>query len=587
MAKPALSKAFQAALARPVLNRLATIPLFQQGQDLFLRQQVTGLISDSEEAAAHVRDGEDLLARLWMEDGFLQYECPCERGKQGFLCAHGVAVALAALEPKSSGKGKAKPKTIDLTQTDKILREQSSETLAGLLLNWARQDERLMQHLMSFAARQGGLAIDLKSYRVSLRKRLKKPRMAATVADYRRYARAVTAELTEIQGLSDQGQSSAALELTADILNLLFAFHSYDGAGADAVLDLIPGAFDLFIRTARQMKAEPKVLIPHLLSLYNHDMDAELPGSKHAGREALLELLGDEGRKELATKAEELSEPKSDQWEDRMVARRMKRLAQDLYLASRDFDAMERAIFQEGNEDFREVVKFGRTLLEADQPRRALDFLARAKATFIRTPPQELHWLLAEAYLDLEDVSGAFEAVTPILQHHRVSDLDHLRLWGYDHRCWLEWREMLLSDDAPAKDRPYWRFLLHMLEENHADAWPILLWHPMEPILACHCAFKMKEKDPVNAARVLTDHVGALLKDEKTVARGLGYLDLAALLVVEHGVRPEGLAPLLRSTHRRFSLYGQEHLARPHEALWNKALSVLTPAQPSLVPGRR
>ena len=93
-----VSKAFQTALARPVLNRLDTIPIFQQGQELFQHHQLQGLVVESDEVAAHVQDGQPFLARLWMEDGFLQYECPCERGKEGFLCAHGVAVALASLE---------------------------------------------------------------------------------------------------------------------------------------------------------------------------------------------------------------------------------------------------------------------------------------------------------------------------------------------------------------------------------------------------------------------------------------------------------------------------------------------------------
>ena len=160
-----------------------------------------------------------------MEDGFLQYECPCERGQQGLLCRHGVAVALASLESAPTpGKVKAKAKTIDLANTDKILREQSSDTLAGLLLNWAQQDERLMQHLMSFAAQQGGFALDLKAYRAGLKKRLKKPRMSDTAADYKKLAKAIETELVQIAALADQGQGYAALTLAADIVLFLFTY---------------------------------------------------------------------------------------------------------------------------------------------------------------------------------------------------------------------------------------------------------------------------------------------------------------------------------------------------------------------------
>ncbi len=590
--RASVSKAFRIALARPVLNRLATIPIFQQGQELFLHQHLTGVIVESDEAAAHVQDGEPFLARLWMEDGFLQYECPCTRGQQGLLCAHAVAVALAALEGKpAEGKAKAKPKTIDLAQTDKVLREQSSDTLAGLLLNWAQQDDRLLHSLMSFAAQQGGFALDLKAYRIALKKRLKKPRRGATAADYRHYAKSISVELEQISGLITQGQSYAALELAAEVVQFLLTFHSYDGNGVDVVLDLVPQAFDIFVRAGRQSRAEPKVLIPHLLAFYGQDIDAELdddPDRKLEGLEACGELLGVEGRLALARAAEVLVvDPREVAWEARAMSVRMLKLCQSVYLANRDFDGVERVISAFGTDDFREALAFARLLLQHAEPRRALDFLERAKATLRKRPSHETFWLLAEAHLQLGDPTAAFVAALPILESHRPEELEELRHFAVDHACWPQWREFLLAEKPPGKPpaehRHHWRFQLHILEKNFADAWPIAVWHQMDPALAGQCALEMKDTDPVHAARVLTGSAETLLQSDRTIMKAITYLDAAAQLVIDQGMRPDQLAAILRASQRRLGIYGNSHLVKIREPLWNKAIGLLTAPKLTIV----
>lgn len=586
MAKAAsVSKAFQAALARPVLNRLATIPVFQQGQELFLHHHLTGLIVESDEAAAHVQDGQAFLARLWMEDGFLQYECPCERGQQGFLCAHGVAVALASLEAKpaagkGTGKGKAKAKTIDLASTDKILREQSSDTLAGLLLNWAQQDERFMQYLMTFAAQQGGFALDLKAYRASLKKRLKKPRMSDTAADYKKLAKLIETELGQIAALGDQGQGYAALALAADVVVFLFTFHTYDCAGAHWVVNLIPVAVQHFVRAARQSRADPQVLIPHILSFYRNDLEAELEFRAQGDLADLLGLLGESGKLALAHAAEALVQPSGPYWRDRAPTLRMMKLAQNLFLEARDFDSMERVLARYQSEGFSEALDFARLLLQHSQSQRTLDYLPRVEQKNSKVPPREFLWLVAEAHLQLKNVSGALAAALPAIQQHQRGEFEILHKFAIRLGCWLLWRKMLLADglknDPHSLHRPHWRFQIHMLEKNYAAAWPIALEHPIDPELACKCAIEMIPQDADNAARIFAQSAEILLSDTRTLMRAIGYLDLAAQLVIDQGVRPPGLAGVLRATQRRFGVYGSSHVVKSHELLWNKAIALLT-----------
>ena len=575
-----VSKAFQTALARPVLNRLATIPIFQQGQELFQHHQLKGLVVESDEVAAHVQDGQPFLARLWMEDGFLQYECPCERGKEGFLCAHAVAVALASLESNpTAGKVKAKAKTIDLANTDKILREQSSDTLAGLLLNWAQQDERLMQHLMSFAAQQGGFALDLKAYRTLLKKRLKKPRMSDTAADYKKLAKVIETELAQIAALADQGQGYAALTLASDVVMFLFTFHTWDSAGAHWVVNLLPVALQYFSQAAQRSRADAAVLIPHILAFYRHDLGSELEYSTDHGQFDLQELLDESGQLALAGAAEALVEPPGPNWRDRAPTLRLMKLAQDLYLLAQDFDGMERVVTRYQSEGFLEPLELARLFLRNSQPQRTLDYILRVRESSKKTPPREFGWLAAEAHLQLKNPAAALTAALPALEQHDPSDFENLHHFATRHGCWPEWRKLLLAenpqDDPQRLHRHHWRFQLHMLEKNYAAAWPIAVYHPMHPELACQCAAEMRQQDPTNAARVIGESAESLLSETRTFMRAIGYLDLAAQLVIDQGIRPSALANALRATQRRFGIHGHLHIVKSHEFVWNKAIALL------------
>lgn len=586
-----VSQAFRNALGRPVLNRLATIPVFQHGQELFLQQRLNGLVVESDEAAAQVQDDELHLARLWMEDGFLQYECSCAAGRQGLFCVHVVAVALASLEGQpAEGKAKPKPKTIDLEQTQKVLCELPSDTLAGLLLTWARQDDRLLHHLMSFAAQQGGFALDLKAYRLALKKRLKKPRRGSTAAEYRRFAKQIGAELDQISGLIAQGQSYAALELAADMIQFLLTFHSYDGHGVDAVLDLVPQTFDTFVHAARQSRAEPKVLIPHLLAFYGQDINLELeddPQPKLAGLAACSELLGVEGRRALARAAETfVVDPQTVKWEARAMSVRMMELCQSLYLAERDYEAVERVILAFGVDDFQRALHFARKLLQQSEPQYALEFLARARLNLRRRPPRETFWLMAQAHLQLGDPMAGLGAALPLLESGQAEDFEQLRAFALEHACWVEWLAYFLAAEPPGQASPehwhQWRFQFLMLERDFVQAWPLALRHSVDPALAGQCALQMKEADPLHAARVLTASAETLLQADRTVTKAIAYLDAAAQLVIDQGMRPDHLATLLRATQRRLGIYGNAHLLKIREPLWNKAIALLMAPKPSI-----
>jgi len=559
-----LGKAFQTALARPVLNRLATIPVFQQGQELLLHHHLTGLELDSDEAAANVQDGKAHLTRLWMEDGFLQYECACERGAQGLLCAHAVAVALAALEGKpAAGKAKAKPKTVDLAQTEKILREQSSDTLAGLLLSWAQQDERLLHQLMSFAAREGGLAIDLKGYRSSMKKRLKRPTAHSNAAEYKRFRKAVELEMGSIQTLTEQGQAYAALELSADVLMILLTLTDYGNSGEYLPLQLIPAAVELFHGAARKARADGKVLIPHLLHFYESDPHEEV-GSLFN----LAEMLTEPERLEMAKAAELRVKPRSAKWEERAGSVRMLNLANDLYLKRKDYDAMDRVVLQYAEDDVYTLQVHARLLMKAGEPARALAFFERSRRDDHRHATRDWYWLRAEAHVNMGDPLKALGALAPLFDKPHSTTVEMAHSFAKQHGCWPVWRAELFKDESV-------RFLIHMQEEDFPAAWEIVKSKGLRGHEPSDCALRMREVDPEHAARVLAEWAAKLVVDSTYAPQGVGHLDVVAECVIARGVRGAGLAEVFRNAYRLLGAYGSIHLVRTREPLWSKAIGLL------------
>ena len=436
-----------------------------------------------------------------------------------------------------------------------------------------------MQHLMSFAAQQGGFALDLKAYRAGLKKHLKKPRMSDTAADYKKLAKAIETELAQIAALADQGQGYAALTLAADVVLFLFTFRTWDSAGAHWVLSLVPVALQHFAQAARQSRADPAMLIPHLIAFYRHDLGTELEYSTELGDFDLWDLLGETGQLALARAAEALVDPPGPNWQDRAPMVRLMRLARDLYLEAGDFDSMERVVARYHSEGLLEPLELARLFLMNAQPQRTLDYLLRVQQGTKKKLPREFSWLAAEAHLQLKNMAAALAAALPMLEQYDPSDFETLYNFATRHGCWPEWRKLLLAehpkDDPQRLHRHHWRFHLHMLEKNYAAAWPIAVYHRMHPELACQCAFEMRRQDPTNAARVIGESAESLLSETRTLMRAIGYLDLAAQLVIDQGIRPTALANALRGTQRRFSIHGHLHIVKSHEFVWNKAIALL------------
>jgi uncharacterized Zn finger protein len=214
-----------------VIRRLAGAQSYQRGLDYSSHGRVESLEDRAGSVRAVVCGNHDYTVTLAADDGVLDYSCDCPVGNDGAFCKHCVAAALAwlkrAAEPaQSSGRGKAKE--ITLADAGKALQAEDQDTLVRMVVDWAKDDDRLHERLMLYAARRSGPDTGAAAVRRAFEK-------AVRVRDYVPYreatgwARGVDDAIDSVEQLLDDGHAAAVIELCESALqSLLGAIQAVD-----------------------------------------------------------------------------------------------------------------------------------------------------------------------------------------------------------------------------------------------------------------------------------------------------------------------------------------------------------------------
>ena len=141
-----------------VIRRLAGAQSYQRGVDYFSHRHVESLEETVDGVRALVRGNQDYTVTLTTDDGVLDYSCDCPVGSDGAFCKHCVAAALAWLNRAVPAKSPARRKTKEVTLADagKSLQDEDKATLVRMMLEWAKDDDRLHERLILYAARRSG-----------------------------------------------------------------------------------------------------------------------------------------------------------------------------------------------------------------------------------------------------------------------------------------------------------------------------------------------------------------------------------------------------------------------------------------------
>jgi len=260
------------ALNDAVIRRLAGVQSYQRGLDYFSHGHVESIEDRAGSIHAVVRGNQDYTVTLTADDGVPDYTCDCPVGIDGAFCKHCVAAALAWLD-RAAGParpvGRGKAKEVTLADAGKILHAEDKSTLVRMVLDWAKDDDRLYERLILYAARRSGPDTGAAAVRRAFEK-------AVRVRDFVHYreatgwARGVDDAIDSVEQLLNDGQAGAVIELCESALqSLLGAIQAVDDSDGHfgALRDRLQ---DIHYRACQEARPDPAELARRLFQWELH-----------------------------------------------------------------------------------------------------------------------------------------------------------------------------------------------------------------------------------------------------------------------------------------------------------------------------
>jgi uncharacterized Zn finger protein len=480
-----MTNALSRALNDLVVRRLAGAQSYQRGLDYFSHGHVESLEDSDDGIRALVRGNQDYMVALTADEGVLDYSCDCPVGSDGAFCKHCVATALAwlnraAAPTKPSERGKAKE--ITLADAGRILQDEDRQTLVKMILDWAKDDDRLRERLILCAARRSGPETGVAVVRRVFEK-------AVRVYDFVHYreasgwARGVDDAIDSIEQLLNDGQAASVIELCESALQSLL--------GAIQAVDDSDGHFgglrdrlqDIHYRACLEARPDPANLAKRLFQWELHsDFDvfygaaeryAKILGTK--GMKAYRELADAEWAKVPARTAKH----ERSEWGQHF---RITHIMQSLARASGDIEELVAVMSRDLSSAY-SYWKIAEVYREAGRRDNALLWAERGLKAFPERTDARLREFAAEEYHRRRRHDEAMKLMwdefseRPFLETYKTLE-KHAKKAG----AWPEWRERALAEirvriakakeKARGQTRPHWI----QADDNHSVLVEIFLY---------------------------------------------------------------------------------------------------------------
>jgi uncharacterized Zn finger protein len=435
--------------------RLAGPRSLERGEEYVQWGAVGRLRIGAETVAATVQGTHPYEVRIGVEEGKLAFACSCPVGVEGAFCKHCVAVALCWLgEDLSAGP------TLDEVRAYLLSLER--ERLVDLLMEHARDDERLDERLHRLVVRHASGAGDVAAYRVLIDR-------AFTIHGFVGYRDAydyfagIDETVAALDELLAGGQPEAVIELAEHALRALeAAIERVDDSGG-GTHEVVERLEELHHRACLAARPDPAGLADRLFA-WELESDLDILDRAAVRYADVLGEAGLDRYRELAEECwagvPELRPGDSDRGaygERFRITRIMEALAelsgdleQQVAVRSRDLSH---------GHDFLRVAEL---YLEHDAPVLALQWAERGLAAFPERPDPRLRAFVADRYRRAERWQDALElswldfADRPQLEAYKQLKADAERLGEWDARRLAALD--LLRERTAAQARPHDRW---------------------------------------------------------------------------------------------------------------------------------
>jgi len=432
-----------------VIRRLAGGQSYQRGLDYFSQGQVESLRDDGDCLRAIVRGNQKYHVILAADDEVPEYSCDCPVGSDGAFCKHCVAVALAwmnrAAEPLKTA-GRRKTKELTLVEAGKILQAKDKDTLLRMVLDWAKDDDRLRERLILCAARSAGpdRAAD------AVRRAFDNAVSVDGFIPYREataWARGVDDAIDSFDQLLKDGQSGAVIELCESALqSLLEAVEAIDDS--DGHFSMLRDRLqDIHYRACQQARPDPAELARRLFQWeMQSDFDvfygaaeqyAEILGAK--GMKAYRELAETEWAKVPARTAKQ----QRTEWGQHF---RITHIMESLAKASGDVEQLV-AVMSHDLSSAYSYQKIAEVYRDARQHDNALLWAEKGLKEFPDRTDSRLREFVAEEYHRLRRHEEAMKLMwAEFVEQPLLTTYKTLERHANKAGAWPEWRERALAE---------------------------------------------------------------------------------------------------------------------------------------------
>lgn len=428
---------FIAAFEEPLLRARAGERAYQLGLEHFDEGHVTLVADSGDRIEAVVSGAADYTVRMTVVRGKVEHDCRCPSGLKGQFCKHCVAAALAWKARPRAGK------KAELTVADaaRLLLEETPETAARMLTDWAGTDDRLRERLLTHAAYRTSPAAGAKMARRAFEK-------AVYIRDYVDYREAygwasdVSAAIDNFDQLMKAGQAAPAIELCEWALKQLVEACGQIDDSDGQLTDLRDRIEEIHLRACEAAKPDPDALAR---SLFHTELEGGDLDLFSGAAQRYAKVLGKRGLavfRELAEAEWEkvpVRKPGSQSDFESPGRFRIGRIMESLARASGDVDELATVISRDLSHSY-SFLRIAEAYRDARQFDKALDWAERGLAAFPKTPDPRLRDLAAEEFHRRK-------------QHDKAMDL----MWAtFLERPYLDTFQKLLRHAVTAGKRPEW-----------------------------------------------------------------------------------------------------------------------------------
>lgn len=485
-----MANALSQALNDTVIRRLAGAQSYKRGLEYFSDGHVQSIENRRGTIHAVVRGNTNYRVTLAFEDRALDYACDCPMGIDGEFCKHCVAAALAWLSSEKLAQGQGAPpslpepalskqprvrlaksgrgntREITLKDAGKILEAEDKDALVRMLLDWAKDDDRLRERLILYAARRAGSDAGASAIRRAFENAVE-PDHFVSYREATGWARGVDDAIDSIEQLLDDGQAAAVIELCESALqSLVRASQSVDDSDGHFG-DLRDRLQDIHYKACREARPDPVELAGRLFQLELHsEFDAFYgAGARYA------KILGSKGMKlyrELA-EAEWKKVPARTAKPDRHDSGghfHITHIMESLARASGDIDQLVAVMSRDLSSPY-SYWKIADVYREARQHDNALLWAEKGLKAFPERSDSRLREFAADEYHSRRRHDEAMKLMwaefseRPILETYKTLER-HAKKAG----AWAEWRQCALAEirlrmakakqKAGGKPQPIW-----------------------------------------------------------------------------------------------------------------------------------